>query len=953
MWKVNYADKTTGASIEGNTLKTTGAGEVIVKATIVNGKTESTDFTNNAVITVTPVYTPHTNIHPVCGLSCTHTSSHADVTYTELTQRAIGGTLRTGNYYLDDNLTAESNIFINGDVNLCLNGYTLNMQGYKLIQIGGTLNLSDCKTGGKILRSGLQSGSLLQCGGYSSEYTATLNLYGGTLESQATGTNGMGVTALSIDERSTANLYGGAVTQTNGKPLGDAISNSGTLNLYGGTVSNPTGVAIFTSGSLTLSGSPTITPVGGQAHISVYPSGNTFSTIHAEAYTGEQLLVWSMQYNLNATPVVYLIGTLIQCKEDDSNRDKFTVSVGKFQGIPLTVKPFYDETTHAWVVRDVGDTPATTYTVTFNSDGGTPATATKTVTAPATTVGALPGEPARAGYVFGGWFTAKNGGGTEFTLGTTVSGNLTVYAKWTERVFSVSGNITDNNDASVAGATVTIKRGNTEKSGITDALGVFTIADIPNGVYQLIITSDGLTVTRTITVNSENLAVGTVKLPAGKQNSVVVVMPNTPDIVVGGLDEQFEHTATDNDKGITEEDKTVIADGGEVELELTVKSADDTAPKAAEIKQAAGGKTLVFLDLSVKKTVTPKDGSGTETPLTELQKPLDTHISLTADQQGKSDYTVYRHHGDKVDTITTTANADGEKLELIDGGKTLLLWTKKFSTYAMAYSEPTPPSGGSAAVTSYAITATAGEGGSISPQGNVRVNRNDSQTFTVKADAGYEIADVLVDGERVGAVATYTFEKVTARHTIEAQFRKEAKNSFTDVNEENWFYDAVLDMCRKGILEGTTSDKFSPYLNTDRATMVAALWRMAGSPSAKAASTFPDVPADAWYAAAVAWGAEKGIVKGYGNGSFGPDDLITREQMATILWRYTGSEKVLDYEGTGRFTDTQDISPWASYAVTWALSEGILTGKGGGLLDPGGEATRAEAAVMLARFLSE
>ena len=177
------------------------------------------------------------------------------------------------------------------------------------------------------------------------------------------------------------------------------------------------------------------------------------------------------------------------------------------------------------------------------------------------------------------------------------------------------------------------------------------------------------------------------------------------------------------------------------------------------------------------------------------------------------------------------------------------------------------------------------------------------------------------------------------------------KNPFDDVTEDDWFYEAVIDLYEKNLMTGTAADSFSPLMNTDRATIVTILWRLEGMPSAGESSAFPDVPADAWYAKAVAWAAEKEIVKGYDTGKFGPTDLITREQLAAILWRYAGSEKVLDYEGTGRFTDTEAISPWAAHAVTWALSEGLLTGKGDGILDPTGHATRAEAAAMLTRFL--
>lgn len=323
-----------------------------------------------------PVAPPpaHTD-HPVCGgNSClgNHTGHESRVTYTELTQAMLDGAnysgapLGTGNYYLAGDLTVQNgnqNIYISGNINLCLNGHTLNLGGNQLVQTGGTLNLCDCQGGGKILRSSSSAvgmSAMFQCG--NDEHPATLNLYGGTLENKVRGSNNMSTTALSIALGSTANLYGGTVTQTNTDSatqyLKRAIDNGGALNLYGGTVSNATGLPISAAGDMTLSGSPTITAGDSIRHIEVAAGGSfenpTFSTIHAEGYTGGPLKVGSSQvrYGNDFSVEAYLTSTLIVCKSDGSNKDKFTVTTAKANGAELTVVAVYDTAAHAWIVKD-------------------------------------------------------------------------------------------------------------------------------------------------------------------------------------------------------------------------------------------------------------------------------------------------------------------------------------------------------------------------------------------------------------------------------------------------------------------------------------------------------------------------------------------------------------------------------------------------------------------------
>lgn len=178
--------------------------------------------------------------------------------------------------------------------------------------------------------------------------------------------------------------------------------------------------------------------------------------------------------------------------------------------------------------------------------------------------------------------------------------------------------------------------------------------------------------------------------------------------------------------------------------------------------------------------------------------------------------------------------------------------------------------------------------------------------------------------------------------------------SFTDVRTNNWFAGAVEYVVNNGLFSGVSDTSFAPNDPVTRGMLVTVLWRAAGEPSASA-SAFADVPADAWYAKAVAWANVNGIVQGYDASTFAPDDRITREQLAAIFQRYAGF-KGMETSGRGdlsQFGDTGALSNWAQEGVSWAVGAGLISGKGDGVLDPQGATTRAEAAVILQRFLEK
>ena len=179
-------------------------------------------------------------------------------------------------------------------------------------------------------------------------------------------------------------------------------------------------------------------------------------------------------------------------------------------------------------------------------------------------------------------------------------------------------------------------------------------------------------------------------------------------------------------------------------------------------------------------------------------------------------------------------------------------------------------------------------------------------------------------------------------------------SDFNDVKENAWYADAVDFTAGRGLFSGVGGGSFAPDETLNRGMVVTVLYALEDAGAQKTAGLFDDVAEDAWYAQGTAWAVEAGIVSGYGDGQFGPNDAITREQLALMLYRYAQYMKLST--GTGAslevFGDEEEISSWAQQAMSWAVSAGILGGTPEGNLNPGGTATRAEAAVMVSQFVA-
>lgn len=290
----------------------------------------------------------------------------------------------------------------------------------------------------------------------------------------------------------------------------------------------------------------------------------------------------------------------------------------------------------------------------------------------------------------------------------------------------------------------------------------------------------------------------------------------------------------------------------------------------------------------------------------------------------------------------------------------------KNDTIVVTYTKPSSggSSGGSSSgKTTYKVTTSAVNNGGVNASPS-NAEKGATITITLSPDKGYKLDKLTVtdgSGKTVSTVkksdTVYTFTMPASAVKVGVSYVKAtetpSETKFNDVSANDWFASAVDYVTGKGMMNGTADNTFSPKANTTRGMVVTVLYRLENQPSTSAAS-FTDVASGAYYANAVAWANANGIVSGYGSGKFGPNDKVTREQLAAILYRYAQYKKydVSVGEDTNilSYDDAQSISSYAIPAIQWACGAGVVTGKSGSKLDPKGNATRAEVAAMLMRF---
>lgn len=295
---------------------------------------------------------------------------------------------------------------------------------------------------------------------------------------------------------------------------------------------------------------------------------------------------------------------------------------------------------------------------------------------------------------------------------------------------------------------------------------------------------------------------------------------------------------------------------------------------------------------------------------------------------------------------------DGWYTEKNGGTKitTATLFDKDTTVYAhWTYTGST----GGGGVTTYPITVKSAKNGDVTAN-HKSAAKGTTITLTVDPDKGYVLDTLTVlDGKDKDLKLTekngkFTFTMPASKVTVEGSFKEEFPdfpNPFSDIAPSDFCCDAVMWAVAKDITNGIGNYTFAPNQPCTRAQIVTFLWRAAGSPAPKSASNFTDVPADAYYAKAVAWAVENGITGGTGDGKFSPDATCTRAQAVTFLYRASGSPAV---SGNAAFTDVAADAYYAA-AVTWAEKNGITGGIGGGLFGSDQSCTRGQIVTFLYR----
>ena len=277
--------------------------------------------------------------------------------------------------------------------------------------------------------------------------------------------------------------------------------------------------------------------------------------------------------------------------------------------------------------------------------------------------------------------------------------------------------------------------------------------------------------------------------------------------------------------------------------------------------------------------------------------------------------------------------------------------------------------GGGGSVRTYAVTVEKPEHGKVTLD-RANAGSGSAVTLTVTPDSGYALEELTVTGSRGNAVeltdqggGKYVFTMPGSAVTVKAVFAPVPDGTqkpcgggadcpsrgFADLGgAETWYHEAVDYVLRNNLMGGSSSGTFGPNDTLTRAQFAQILFNKEGRPAVGYQLQYSDVTEDEWYAGAVRWAGSRGIVGGYGNGMFGPNDNITREQLAVMLWRYAGSPAAAGEEL--RFNDADRAGGYALDALRWAVENGVMRGKSGGVLDPQGLATRAQAAQMLKNF---
>ena len=676
-----------------------------------------------------------------------------------------------------------------------------------------------------------------------------------------------------------------------------------------------------------------------------------------------------------------------------------------------TQKTSVDTATTLYAIWD-----AHTYTVKFNVNGGSTATDKTGIkygvefALPTTTKD----SSAFAGWSKSATATTADYAAGKIVKNLTAEkdGEITLYAVWTS-LATVSGNISSGEGENV---TLKLMRGDTQIGDtLTVALdptgngynGSFKFGGVPYGIYNLVIeqvvpTGNGeetetLAKAIVVTVNGDVTLTDSsaISMPTSTRSALQVKGADTPPAVVDGLDKLAESEAVD-ERNVTvtmtvEKQEEQVLSESATEEEQATQEAIKQLQNQADTASGSNGevKEMDFLNINITKEVTLNGAVESSETIADTGTENIMEVIFPYVKPGDGRIDLWRFHGaaqkfnEKSSRPGTPADLD---FYFLDG--MIHLFTRYFSTYAVSYTETTSSGGnnggnnsgnnGGSSVsysgggsdsddTRYKITTSETQHGTVSVS-STSTSSGTKVTITVKPDTGYAVDTVTVTGATGKNVTvtkvndtTYTYIQPGMDVKTDVTFKAaqaaptstaEVFARYSDLDASGWYADGVHYVLESGIMNGVGNGKFGPGNATSRAMIAQILYNLEGKPAYSGMLTFTDVDANDWYAAAIRWANAESIIDGYGNNLFGPNDVLTREQLVTILYRYAKSKGVIvgGQTSLAGYHDAASVSGWAEDAMQWAVAAGIITGKGHGTLDPKGNVTRAEIATIMMRY---
>ena len=582
----------------------------------------------------------------------------------------------------------------------------------------------------------------------------------------------------------------------------------------------------------------------------------------------------------------------------------------------------------------VGDgEPLADCTITFNAGGGSGSMEPVTVKAGTNYILPECGFTAPADQEFKAWEI----GGTEYKVGDsyTVNGDIEIKALWKNSVITpTTYTVTVSNDGNGTGTATP----STAAAGTT-----IILTATPNTGYHL---KEWKVISGGVTIKDDKFL-----MPNDNVEVKAIFEKDAPPAPT-----EFTITVKTDGNGMASASLAKAAAGTEITLTATPKEGYHF--KEWQVESPAG------LVITNNQFTMPNDSVEVKAIFEKDAPPAPTEFTVIFDGNGGTPSVGSMTTTDQKLTSLPSASRSGSYS--FDGwyteksGGTKITTATVFSAKTTVYAHWTYTGGGGGGynppVTYYTLRFETG-GGSDIPSVREAYNTYIDLTKYVPTWRGHTFIGWYTERSLMNKVSGVY---LTKDMTVYAGWRVDENpgtgaNPFTDVSEKDWFYGDVMFVYENGLMLGTSKTLFSPHGTATRGMMATILWRMEGSPAPKGKNSFTDVEAGKWYADAITWTAENGIFAGYGKDKFGPDDPITREQLAAIFYRYA------DYKGydltvkgnLDKFKDADKITDYAKTAMQWAVGSGLVKGKSGNLLDPQGTATRAEIAAMLHRFIEK